>query len=251
MKDNLKEERFKNENVVSSLLQSKNQYLIRWFRILKTHGGIGGYNPECQNNESNWQSNIFEKRCEVRNHLKKLMLKVSDRMIVKGTILDVRFCELNENVEQIQQNSDLEVIGNTFPSEKNTILSLNGMYSKDVKIAVESLCLLRLESNEDCTGTRNISKQIKVVKLLLNDCKISAECLLSWDAINAHPRDLPLLFNLDLFRYRAPMPKKPDWDGVLIVINSIKSDQKMTPTSSPIDTSSYVPNTCEIAQLFQ
>jgi hypothetical protein len=251
VKDKLEEERFKNENVVSSFLQSMNQDLRRWFRILKTRGGIGGYNPECRNNESNWQSNIFEKRCEVRNHLKKLMLKVSDRMIVKATILNIRFSELNENVEQIQQNSDLEVIGNTFPSEKNIVLSLDGLYSKDVKIAVENLCLLKLENNEDWRGTRNVSKQIILVELLLSDCKIVAECSLSWDAISTHSRDLPLLFNLDLFRYRAPMPKKPDWDGVLIVINSIKLDQKITPTSSPIDTSSHVPNTCEIAQLFQ
>ena len=69
--------------------------------------------------------------------------------------------------------------------------------------------------------------------------------------LNSQPEGQPLLVNLNLFRYQEPEEMKADWDGVLIVIDAINLDIQSKPLDSTASTSSYVPNTCDIAKLFE
>ena len=252
-KNRLKENRFEKEKIVDSFKKSITKELKRWTLILKKFGGIGGYNPRCQIYEKSSQRNIFEKRCQVRHHMKKLMWKETDRMLVKAIISEIKVFQNTPVTDYSHQNSTIEVIGNMNYTKRNIILPISGLYSDDMKTQIGNVCLLKLDivNSQTIPNVSSKPRQTIIVKLLLSDCQILAESTHSLEDLNSHPEGQPLLVNLNLFRYQEPEEMKADWDGVLIVIDAINLDIQSKPLDSTASTSSYVPNTCDIAKLFE
>ena len=247
IKSTFTEKRFQNEKTVDSFMQHMEKDFRPWSKLLKTFGGIGGYHPGCQQLNTTSQRNYLETRCQVRNQLKKLLIKESDRMVLKANFLSVK---LFEHSDFDQCNSPLEVIGDALSSIKSVILPLSGLYSDDIRNAIQDTCLLSFQIKKEKAKIHNTHTNSIIVELLLNDCKVLALWPLSFEAINTTPKDHQLLFNLNLFRYKEPADNKPDWDGVLIVIDSIDYDKKDSQQYSSASTSSTVPNTCDLAKLF-
>ena len=73
----------------------------------------------------------------------------------------------------------------------------------------------------------------------------------SWSEIVNYPKDQPLMLSINLFRYREPAFKKPDWDGVLMVMNTIDWDPSENKQHSSATTSSSIPDTCDLAKLLE
>lgn len=250
LKDQFTDKRFENEEVIGSMMKNFEGDFMRWAMLLKTHGGIGGYHPECQIFVPKRQRNQFVNRCQIRNQLKKLMLKESDRMVVKAYISNVKLCYHYTEKEHTPPYSAIEVIGEVFSSKENFILPLSGLYSDDLKIAVQDICFLTMESNREKSEYQTTPRESISVELMLSDCKVWALWPLTWEAINNYPKDRPVLITLNLFRYKEPADNKPDWDGVLIVINSVALDMHGSQQHSTTSSDSPIPNTSDLAKLF-
>ena len=250
MKQSFCEKRFENEKIVTSFQESMSKDFRRWAKHLKSIGGIGGYHPGCQIFKTINKRNYLECRSQIRSHLKKLLIKESDRMIVRARISNIIVYEDYREIRSFaQSHAFFEVIGNSVIKPENFILSLSGLYSDDIKTAIEETCLLSLNIRDSVPSNLNYNKRCINIELLLNDCILYAQWPLSPEVIMDEPRDELLLFNMCLFRFKEPASDEPDWDGVQIMIQSIQRDQHTNHDISIASTNSSIVNTHDIANL--
>lgn len=246
------EKRFENVKIVKSFQESMSKDFRRWAKHLKSDGGIGGYHPGCQIFKTINKRNYLENRSQIRSNLKKLMIKETDRMIVRAQISNIIVFEEGREIRSYAQtHAFLEVIGDSFIKPENFILSLSGLYSDDTKTAIEETCLLSLNIRGSPPSNLNINKRSVNLELLLNDCKLYAQWPLSLKDILDQPTDEVLMFNMSLFRYKEPALDKPDWDGVQIMINSIERGQHNKQEMSSASTNSSIVTTCDLAKLLE
>ena len=111
MKQSFCEKRFENEKIVTSFQESMSKDFRRWAKHLKSIGGIGGYHPGCQIFKTINKRNYLECRSQIRSHLKKLLIKESDRMIVRARISNIIVYEDYREIRSFaQSHAFLEVI---------------------------------------------------------------------------------------------------------------------------------------------
>ena len=185
-----------------------------------------------------------------------MLLKNSERLVIRAAIGNVQIYEVDRNgnnlfSELIKKSKTteviLEVIGCKVPVFETQIISINELEKKQIRCAVDQLCLLKHNNyRSDFTGHYK-ERTVKMIELELKDCILWAECSFSNEYINELARELPVLVCLDIFRSREPDMGKPNWDGCEFVISSTYEN----PACYPSPPNSYVPNTQEIADMFK